>query len=83
MSHSKSCGQLKNPKIKPSGTFVLCARKRGLTKVAFKLFKFVLHQRVLFIIYALNQAEKFVIVMFRLAVHTTVVVLKTYTAPDC
>lgn len=56
----------------------ICARKRGLNEVAFKLFKFVLHQRILFIICALNQAEQFIInIMFRLAVHTTVVILKT------
>lgn len=61
----------------------ICARKRGLNKVAFKLFKFVLHQRILFIICVLNQAEQFIIIMFRLAVHTTVVILKTYPAPDC
>lgn len=61
----------------------ICARKRGLNEVAFKLFKFVLHWRILFIICALNQAEQFIIIMFRLAVHTTVVILKTYTAPDC
>ena len=60
----------------------ICARKRGLSEVAFKLLKFVLHQRILFIICALNQAEQFII-MFRLAVHTTVVILKTYPAPDC
>ena len=61
----------------------ICARKRGLKEVAFKLFKFVLHQRILFIICALNQAEQFIIIMFRLAVHRTVVILKTYTSPNC